>query len=107
MVRSRPEASPPSSTRLWAPVSDPAPAEAQIDPTWDHQRVYLVQNPPSVSSSVRLHDRFTDVTAEATTLGWFSTPAQRTILDNGQTWPIHDARTHYMWWRINEDPIEA
>jgi hypothetical protein len=86
-----------------------ADAAAQIDPTWDHQKAYLLalSNPPSTSASVRLRDRFGEVTTNLSTLGWFSSPAERTDLANGQTWPIHDAHTHFMWWRLEEETMDA
>lgn len=49
-----------------------SPARAQVDPTWDHYKTYLVGDPVTLPQSVQvtLRDQFQETTWFVRQLGW-------------------------------------
>ena len=87
------------------PVLVTAPARAQVNPFWDHYKVYY-QNPPFVSPipipPVTLKDQFGQFTHQVLQLELFMNPVVKIHPPN--TYSINDSITHYAWWSINPQP---
>ena len=88
-----------------------APAGAQVNPLWDHYRVYWTTCPGCIANvPVTLTDQFGSYSHQVTSLYHFCTPVQKTVLDslgNPIVYPIHDAVTHYSWWQISPQTFSA
>ena len=82
-------------------------AEAQINPIWDHYKVYEFNPKPPGTLSVFLRDQFTQSTHGVVYLDQFMNPVEKTHLSSGATSPIHDPALHYTWWRITDVPFDA
>ena len=80
-------------------------ANAQVDPRWDHYKVYQVLPNPSVSVAVVLKDQFGTFNHQVETLDWFMNPVQKQVA--GVNYPIHDPLLHYTWWRITPQPFSG
>jgi len=86
----------------------PAPAGAQLNPLWDHYKVYLVNPPVTISiPPVTLIDQFTQFTHTVQQLERFANPTEKTVLTPppAVTYPINDPDLHYAWWRISPQPF--
>ena len=77
-------------------------ARAQVDPTWDHYRVYRALPTPSfVSPALVLSDQFgtwTYPTGAVEYLSLFANPDQKEHA--GVVFPINSPRLHYTWWYL-------
>lgn len=82
-------------------------ADAQVNPTWDHYKVYQVVPNPNVNLPVTLVDQFGTFNHVATTLDWFATPVQKQVVGAPNIYPINDPITHYAWWKITDQPFNA
>lgn len=83
--------------------------DAQLDPLWDHYKVY-VENPPFVPAipvpPVVLTDQFTQFTHQVFSLDLFMNPVEKRLLPPiNTTFPINDSLTHYSWWNITPQPM--
>lgn len=90
----------------------PASAGAQINPLWDHYKVYFVNPPipyPVPGPPVTLMDQFTTSTHLVEVLDRFMNPTEKTVFDPppARTYPINDPILHYAWWRISPQPFTA
>jgi hypothetical protein len=84
-----------------------ARAEAQIDPYWDHYKVYEAFPHPPGPAGVFLRDQFTQTTHAVEFLEKFMNPVEKVDLANGATYTIFDPLLHYTWWRITSVPFDA
>ena len=82
-------------------------AQAQVNPTWDHYKVYDVNPKPPGTLSVFLRDQFTQTTHQVVFLDRFMNPVEKTHLLGGVTYPVHDSLLHYTWWRITDVPFDG
>ena len=78
-----------------------AGAEAQVDPFWDHYKVYLAQPHLQISVPVVLADQFMSTTHVAQQLDWFANPVEKRHDPN--VFPIRRPDLHYAWWTIGPD----
>jgi len=79
------------------------PASAQVDPAWDHYKVYLgFHSMPS--RSVILTDQFRRDSVSTNFLDSFANPTEK-LLPGGISYPIHDPRLHYAWWLLDNRPV--
>jgi hypothetical protein len=79
-------------------------AHAQVDPTWDHYKVYQVQPKPSFVLPIVLSDQFGVTNHNTQYLDLFANPVEK--VHGPLISPIHDPRLHYMWWKIDpETPV--
>ncbi len=88
----------------------PSAATAQVNPLWDHYKVYFVNPPipyPVPGPPVTLADQFTTWTHQVEVLDRFMNPTEKQHLPGGQTFPINDPLLHYTWWRISPQPYSA
>jgi len=88
----------------------PAPAGAQVNPLWDHYKVYFVNPPipyPVPGPSVTLVDQFTQWTHQVEQLELFANPVQKTHLPSGPRYYINEPTLHYAWWKISPQPFNA
>jgi hypothetical protein len=82
-----------------------ARAEAQVDPLWDHYKVYNL-NPPSPAPPlppVILTDQFGMSTHQVISLDRFMNPVKK--IHGPLIYPINDPVTHYTWWSITPQPF--
>ncbi|MGH7731092.1 MAG: DUF7450 family protein [Candidatus Eiseniibacteriota bacterium] len=87
----------------------PGRAGAQVDPLWDHYKVYF-QNPPFTIAPipVGLADQFGPFTHDVHVMELFANPVEKTVGPPPvQTYPINDSLLHYSWWRITPQPFFA
>jgi hypothetical protein len=85
-------------------------ADAQVNPLWDHYKVYLTPPFPGspINIPVVLTDQFGIYNHNVLELEMFMNPTQKQVLGPaGGTYPIHDDITHYSWWRITPQPFGA
>jgi hypothetical protein len=80
-------------------------AEAQ-PPTWDHYKVYTVGPRPTAGITVTLTDQFLTSDHLVSFRDALSNPVEKILIPPGTPNPIHDARLHYTWWRIDDQPID-
>lgn len=75
-------------------------ATAQVNPLWDHYKVYLTPNigPPLPGVPIILSDQFGVFTHEAGALQRVMNPVQKEV--GPQVFPINDPILHYTWWSI-------
>jgi hypothetical protein len=87
------------------------PAEAQVDPLWDHYKVYDIANPfaPEPPFAVLLQDQFGQYQHQAFRLVFFSNPVEKFVPDptNPRDYPYRDSLTHYTWWELNPQPMDV
>jgi len=84
----------------------PMRAHAQVNPLWDHYKVYQAISPiPPPPFPVILGDQFTDhFNHNIISLDWFMNPVEKRI-PGGAVFPINDPILHYSWWRITPQPF--
>jgi len=82
-----------------------ARAEAQVDPLWDHYKVYFVTPPipPPPLPPITLRDQFGQSTHDVMVMDRFMNPVQK--MHGPLIFPIHDPLTHYAWWQISPQPF--
>jgi hypothetical protein len=77
------------------------PTDADVDPSWDHYKAYVLQQPIPYDTQVTLHDQF-GVTSHVTqSLDRFANPVEKrhgTVIS-----PIHRPDLHYAWWKITPE----
>ncbi len=76
-------------------------AHAQVDPTWDHYKVYQVQPKPGFVLPVTLSDQFGVTSHNTQYLDLFANPVEKVY--GPLISPIHDPRLHYMWWKLDPE----
>ena len=80
-------------------------AEAQVDPDWDHYKVYRVMNPIPGGPAVILTDQFLSSNHSVLALERFQNP---TVKEHGTlVFGINDTTLHYAWWKITDHPFGA
>jgi hypothetical protein len=80
-------------------------ARAQVDPLWDHYKVYLALSPSAdlpQSVEVTLVDQFQQTTWFVRQLAHFANPVQKDHA--GSTSPINRPDLHYTWWHSGRVP---
>jgi len=84
-----------------------ARADAQVDPLWDHYKVYQINAPvpPFEPITVTLTDQFGSFTHTVGMLQRFMTPVEK--IHPPATYPINDPVLHYSWWGISQQPFSA
>jgi hypothetical protein len=95
------------SALLFAIAALAGAAEAQVNPLWDHYKVYEVNPKLPGPPAVLLRDQFTQTTRQVLFLDHFMNPVEKTHLSTGENFPIHNPMLHYSWWRINDVPFDA
>jgi hypothetical protein len=89
----------------------PASAVAQVNPLWDHYKVYYVTPPipaPPTGIAVRLLDQFGEWGHTVQALERFMNPTEKHHLPPpGPSFLINDPILHYTWWRISPQPFSA
>ena len=78
-----------------------AAASADVNPLWDHYKVYQVQPQPSFVVPVTLVDQFGVTSHNTQALQLFSNPVEK--VHGTLVFPIHDPRLHYMWWKLTPE----
>jgi hypothetical protein len=85
-----------------------APVEAQVDPTWDHYKLYVVDPIYSAVFPVLLQDQFGQYQHQTRNLTAFTTPVEKRVGPPPvRVYPITDPLTHYTWWEIDSQPFTA
>jgi hypothetical protein len=82
-----------------------APVSAQLDPTWDHYKVYDLNPKPVHNQAIRLIDQFGVSNHIVMELDCFANPVMKE--HGGNISPIHDPSLHYAWWRISDEPVNV
>lgn len=85
-------------------------ANAQVDPLWDHYKVYFVNPPipyPVPGPPVTLTDQFGQYTHQVQMMERFMNPVAKTHPPGGPTYPINNPDLHYSWWLISPQPFSA
>jgi hypothetical protein len=80
-------------------------ARAQVNPLWDHYKVYLGLSPTvdlPQSQEVTLLDQFQQTTWFVRQLAHFANPVQKE--HGGSIHPIHQPELHYTWWHSGRVP---
>ena len=78
-------------------------ARADVDPLWDHYKVYEVTPSPGFAVPITLIDQFGITSHNTQFLDMFANPVEKR---HGTTVsPIHDPRLHYMWWKIEPEVV--
>jgi hypothetical protein len=95
----------PLSLMVTALVVVSSSAEAQVDPTWDHYKVYDAQPKPSFPLTFGLRDQFGSVQHDLLNLDRFANPVEKLVSGAGN--PIYDPDLHYSWWLITPNPFSA
>lgn len=72
-------------------------AFAQVNPLWDHYKVYDVEPTPYVQIHVRLTDQFGQSDGEVGSLELFMNPTEKQLPPPGGTFGISDPNLHYTW----------
>jgi len=85
-----------------------ARADAQVNPLWDHYKVYEVVPPPLQIGGglVTLTDQFGTYDHQMLQLLRFMNPVEKQVIGDG-TYGIHDDITHYAWWSISPQTFSA
>ena len=79
-------------------------AQAQVDPFWDHYKVYNANPKISVPiPAVTLIDQFGAYTHQVQYLDFFANPVEKR--HGPLVFPIHRSELHYTWWRIDPQPF--
>lgn len=82
----------------------PLSAAAQVDPTWDHYKVYVSNPvPPPTPTQVRLTDQFGVQDHLVIELHRFMNPTVKVHGPN--TFDINRPELHYTWWQISPEPF--
>lgn len=84
-------------------------ANAQVDPAWDHYKVYLTPPfpVPPLGLPVILSDQFGTYTHTVEQLERFMNPTVKQLPPPGGTFGITNPDLHYSWWRITPQPFSA
>jgi len=85
-----------------------APAQAQVNPLWDHYKVYNQNLPapaPAGMPPVLLTDQFGQFTHQVISLDRFMNPVIK--IDGPIAYPINNPALHYSWWSITPQPFTA
>ena len=85
-------------------------ANAQVNPLWDHYKVYETAPfpVPPLGLPVLLTDQFGPYNHQVLQLQKFMNPVQKQVATpGGGTYPINDPITHYSWWTISPQPFSA
>ena len=79
-------------------------ARAQVNPTWDHYKAYLLGDPVTLPASVQvtLQDQFQQTTWFVRQTGMFANPVQKE--HGGSIFPINHPELHYTWWHSGRVP---
>lgn len=96
----------PAALALVAMLALAPGAGAQIDPTWDHYKVYDVQPPLPRPAPIVLRDQFGEYGHDVLELIKFANPTEK-MLDDGTISPIQNPQLHYAWWLITPQPFDA
>jgi hypothetical protein len=86
-----------------------ARAQAQVNPLWDHYKVYQVPPfpVPPLGVPVRLTDQFGPYDHVVEQLEWFMNPTEKLVLGQPTPSPINNPLLHYSWWRITPQPFDG
>lgn len=86
-----------------------APAGAQVNPLWDHYKLYVAPPITIPVPPVFLDDQFGPYTHNVLQLDFYMNPVEKIVISpppGGQS-PINDPLLHYTWWRISPQPFNA
>lgn len=86
-----------------------ARAEAQVNPLWDHYKVYMTPPfpVPPLGTPVRLLDQFGPYDHVVEQLERFMNPTEKLVAGQPIPSPINNPLLHYSWWRITPQPFSA
>lgn len=77
-------------------------ARAQVDPVWDHYKVYFDDQPYLLpQTQVVLQDYLSGNVFHVNWIESFANPAEKQLPPPGGVFPIHDPDLHYSWWAIS------
>lgn len=79
------------------------PAQAQINPLWDHYKAYLAQPHIQHIEQMTLIDQFHAETDVLQYLDFFANPVEKR--HGAQIYPINHPELHYTWWAISQHPF--
>lgn len=85
------------------------PAGAQVNPVWDHYKMY-VSTPITIPlPPVQLRDQFGIFQHNVEKLDFYMNPTEKVVVQPppGGTFPINDPVLHYAWWRITPQPFSG
>lgn len=84
-------------------------ANAQVNPLWDHYKVYLTPPFPSppLGLPVFLIDQFGPYGHTVDQLELFMNPTVKQLPPPGGTYGISNDTLHYSWWRISPQPFNG
>jgi len=80
-------------------------ATAQVDPAWDHYKVYDAQPKVTFTMPVVLVDQFQQTLTTVEFLDRFANPVEKDHA--GVIFPIQHPELHYSWWKVAEQPYSA
>jgi hypothetical protein len=83
-----------------------ARANAQVDPLWDHYKVYNSQQSPAGGTMMWLRDQFGFQGFRSNRMLACANAVEKAVV-GGAVSPIHDPTTHYMLWDIGWQPFAA
>jgi len=80
-------------------------AAAQVDPNWDHYKVYDAQPKVTFTMPVVLTDQFQQALTVVQYLDRFANPVQKDHA--GVIYPINHPELHYSWWKVADQPYSG
>jgi hypothetical protein len=89
------------------PLLAGARADAQVNPLWDHYKVYLTPPfpVPPLNIQIQLTDQFGQYPHTVFQMDRFMNPTQKE--DVNGIFPINNPVLHYAWWQISPQPFSA
>jgi hypothetical protein len=90
-----------------APLVLTSSARAQVNPLWDHYKVYLTPPfpVPPLGTPVILTDQFGPFNHTVQQLERIMNPTEKRV--GPAIFPIHNPDLHYTWWSISPQPFNA
>src|SRR5262249_55555931 len=80
------------------------PAQAQVNPLWDHYKAYLANPKPQHLEQLTLVDQFETRTDEVTQyLDFFANPVDK--IHGTTEYRINNPDLHYAWWVLSQRPF--
>jgi len=80
-------------------------ATAQVDPNWDHYKVYDAQPKVTFTMPVVLLDQFQQALTVVQYLDRFANPVEKDHA--GVIYPINHPELHYSWWKVADQPYSG
>jgi hypothetical protein len=84
-------------------------ADAQVNPLWDHYKLYVTPPLSVPPIPLLLRDQFGVFPHQAFSLDMYMNPTEKVVVQPppGGTFPINDPILHYSWWRIDPQPFNG